>query len=227
MPEVSVILPVLNEKDNLLALVPEIHRVLKNTSHDIWIIDDRSQDGTAEALTVLADPLLHHHVRQDAPGYAASIRYGIEKSASASLILMDADFNHRPDYIPVMLRELTRHDIVSCSRFMAGGRMTPLWRNILSRIFNSFIRCVTGTRLSDNLYGFFAVRRETLNRCPLDEIFTGFGDYGLRLLYHLQKNNARILEIPATYSPRLKGKSHTHFPSLFIRYFKATLLLKK
>lgn len=227
MKTVSVILPALNEKDNLLALIPAIHKALKGVPHDIWIIDDQSADGSAQAVARLGDPLVHFYVRADDHGYAQSLRFGIERSTGQHLVLMDADFNHDPCYLPALINRLDAYDCVSGSRFIRGGKMTPWWRDIMSRAFNLFVRIMTGSRISDNLFGFFAVKREVLMACPVGDIFFGFGDYGMRLLYHLQKNKARILEWPAVYQPRRSGYSHAHLARLFLDYTRATLALMR
>ncbi len=225
MIDISVILPTFNEKDNILPLIDAIRHQVQGACYEILVVDDSSPDGTAAVVKQCAIPAVRVIVRCDEPGYARSIRRGIEEAKGRVLILMDSDFNHDPAYISSMLRVLCEQDIVSASRFLPGGQMTPLWRSICSQAFNGFIGGVTGSRMTDNLYGFFVIRKDILAGCPFDEIFFGFGDYGLRLLFYLQKQQARILEFPAVYGRRRAGRGNTHLWRMLCQYMGATLAL--
>ncbi len=225
MEKISVILPVFNERQNILSLIDAIERELRGLEHEIVVVDDDSTDGTAAVLLGRKDPVVCVIRRSGDRGYAASIRCGIQQAQGDTLVIMDSDFNHDPGDIKRMLDFLPGHDCVSASRFLKGGRMAPTWRGICSRIFNIFIRQATGSRLTDNLFGFFAIRRPVLAACPFDDIFFGFGDYGMRLLFYLQKNGATILECPAVCGPRRAGDGNRHYWRTFRSYFQATLAL--
>ena len=103
--------------------------------------------------------------------------------------------------------------------------MSPAWRGVASAIFNMFVRQVTGGRMTDNLFGLFGIKREVLARCPFDDIFFGFGDYGIRLLYYLQKNKVNIIEFPAIYGRRLAGRGNMRYLQTLCRCTKETLAL--
>lgn len=225
MEKISVILPVYNERQNILPLIGSIKRELSGSEHEIVIVDDDSTDGSATALVERKDPSVRVIRQRSRIGYAASIRCGIRQAQGGTLVIMDSDFNHDPGDIRRMLDLLPGQDCVSASRFLKGGRMVPSWRGVCSRVFNIFIRRATGSRLTDNLFGFFAIRRTALAACPLDDIFFGFGDCGMRLLFYLQKNGARILECPAVCGPRRAGAGRRHYWRTFLGYFKATLAL--
>ena len=164
MKNISVIVPTFNERENIASLVCAIHGVLQGLPYEILVVDDQSPDGTAQAVRDLKDPKVRVMVRSADPGYAKSIRCGIENSAGDLLIVMDSDFNHNPSCIPDMVQKLSEYDCVSGSRFLDGGRMTPAWRSVASRLFNAFVRGATGGRMTDNLFGFFGIRREALER---------------------------------------------------------------
>ena len=186
MDKISCILPTFNEKDNVLDLIEDIHQRIKDYNHEIIVVDDNSPDGTAQAVRGLNDSRVRVIMRTDCSGYARAIRCGIENATGDSVVIMDSDFNHLPQYILVMIPFLTEYDCVSASRFIKGGQMFPWWRSLCSWLFNGFIRTVTGGTIKDNLFGFFVIKRDVLLRCPWDDIFWGFGDYGIRLLYYLQ-----------------------------------------
>lgn len=225
MNKVSVILPTLNERENILPLIRAIHNELRGLSHEILVVDDQSSDGTAQVVMDLQDPEVRVIVRTEDSGYARSIRCGIEQAAGDILILMDSDLNHDPRYLSSMVQMLAGYDCVSGSRFLKGGRMVPAWRGFFSGIFNLLIRLVTGGKMTDNLFGFFAIKREALRSCPFDEIFFGFGDYGIRLLFFLQRNKAKILEFPAVCGRRLSGQGQRRFFKTLCQYTEATWAL--
>ena len=214
-------MPAFNERESIAPLVRAIQAALQELPYEILVVDDQSPDGTAQAVKDLKDPRVHAIVRSTEPGYAKSIRCGIENAAGELLIIMDSDFNHDPNCIPLMVQKLAEFDCVSGSRFLAGGRMIPAWRGVASRLFNAFVRGMTGGKMTDNLFGFFGLRREVLQHCSFDEIFSGFGDYGMRLLFMLQKHKARIFEFPAICGKRLAGHGNRCLFQTFRLYVRA------
>ena len=225
MKKISVILPTLNDRENVVPLIHAIHGVLRDLPYEILVVDDNSPDGTAQAVMDLKDPKIRVIIRSTDPGFAKSIRCGIENAAGDLLIIMDSDFNHDPGCIPYMVQKMLEYDCVSGSRFLDGGRMTPAWRGVGSRLFNVFVYKTTGSKMTDNLFGFFGIRREVMERLPYDDIFFGFGDYGIRLLFYLQKNKAKIFEFPAVCGKRLAGRGNRRIFETLCRYVKAARAL--
>jgi dolichol-phosphate mannosyltransferase len=100
MDMVSVILPAYNEKDNLVPLIADIHKYLTAYHHEIIVVDDNSPDGTYGAVRDLNLPFVKPILRVDNRGLANSIRYGIENAKGDAIVVMDSDFNHKPEYLP-------------------------------------------------------------------------------------------------------------------------------
>lgn len=226
-PEVSIILPTFNERENILPLIAELEKNLPSYQYEILVVDDQSPDGTAQIVQQSAGPRTRVISRTTDHGYAKSIYEGIRQSKGETLVIMDSDFNHRPCDIPRMIDLLREYEFVVASRFMKGGRMRPLWRSFLSYGFNAFIRRATGSRLKDHLFGFFAFKKHCLKGCALEKIFYGFGDYGIRLLYDLQRNDVRIVEMPAVYGARRSGSGNKRLVQTFIQYVGATLAVAR
>ena len=223
--KVSVILPTYNEKGNIIALVNAIHNELIDYDHEILVVDDNSPDGTHQVVADCNYPYARAIVRRENPGLANSIRCGLENAEGTIYVIMDSDFNHQPKYIPFMIQSLRYYDCVSASRFLYGGKMDSRIRHILSWIFNIFVRLMTGGKITDSLYGFIVVKRDAIARCNYDDIFWGYGDYCIRLMYYLQKNNTRILQIPAINGKRQAGKGNSGFVRVFWQYFREVLKL--
>lgn len=223
--KISVILPTYNEKKNVIPLIREIHYVLGNFHHEIIVVDDHSPDGTYDALMELNDISLKVILRKEKRSLAESIRCGLQKALGDVFVIMDSDGQHQPKYLPQMIVEVAEYDCVVASRFLPGGGMSNPVRQWLSRLFNIFVCVMTKSRIRDNLYGFFVMKRQSLENCPEDKIFKGYGDYSLRLLYYLQKNKVKILELPVRDGKRFSGQGAKGFLRIFIKYFFAVIKL--
>jgi dolichol-phosphate mannosyltransferase len=221
---VSVVLPTFNERGNIVSLVHEVLEALSGYAVEILVVDDNSPDGTASWVreNFPDRPDVKVIVRTINRGFAKSIRTGIEQATGDAIIVMDSDGNHKPCYLPFMIQGLSHYDCVMGSRFVYGGRMFPRSRHLLSWLFNVFVRCVTRGQITDNLYGYFAIHTSLVRNCPLEVIFEGYGEYFIRLLYHLQWMNLNILQFPAVNGERRAGKGNQRFWKTFWIYFAAT-----
>lgn len=224
-PFVSVIVPTFNERENILVLIEKINLELSDIDHEIVIVDDNSPDGTYNIVNEKKLPFVKTVLRKSDPSLAKSIRTGLENANGNVFVVMDSDFNHQPKYIPRMVKNLDFYGCVSASRFVYGGLMSSRSRHILSWIFNIFVRSVTGKFITDNLYGFFAIRKEIIEKLDYDKIFWGHGDYCIRLMYYLQEQDVEILQFPAINGKRLKGQGNSRFFKVFVQYTRATFSL--
>ncbi len=223
--KVSVILPTYNEKENIASLIDTTHNELADYNHEILVVDDNSPDGTYQAVLNLNYPYVRAILRTQNRGLANSIRCGLENAEGTIFVIMDSDFNHQPQYLPFMIQSLSYYSCVSASRFLYGGKMDIRIRHILSWAFNIFIRLVTGGGITDNLYGFLAIKRNVIEKCNYDNIFWGYGDYFIRLLYYLQKNHVQVLQFPAINAERRGGVGNRAFLKTFCQYVAATMKL--
>jgi dolichol-phosphate mannosyltransferase len=226
--KVSVILPTYNEAKNIVNLVAEIDRqVPPSWDREIFVVDDNSPDGTHGAVAAAYKNVsrIKPILRQSDRGLAYSIRTGLEEATGDYLLVMDTDFTHRPDEIPLMLHLVEKVDLVSGSRFCAGGRMDSTAHYIASFIYNLFIRLLIRTQIQDNLGGFWIARTEVIRTLPWDEIFFGYGDYYFRLLHYLQEAGRKIVELPARYCERRSGKSKSNFTRLLLDYSAQVIVL--
>jgi dolichol-phosphate mannosyltransferase len=222
---ITVILPTYNEKGNVIPLIGEIHKNLNSYNHEIVVVDDNSPDDTFKEVQDLNFPFVRPILRTENRGLANSIRCGLENAHGDICVVMDSDFNHKPEYLPFMVDSLKYYDFVSASRFLYGGSMDSRIRHILSWLFNIFVRLTTGGKINDNLYGYFAVKKEIIEKLDYDKVFWGYGDYYIRLLYFLQKNRANILQFPAVNGRRLSGVGQSKFIGVFWQYFRETIKL--
>ena len=222
---VSVILPCYNESGNILPLIEAVHKELNFCKHQIVVVDDNSPDGTYKLVAEKNHEYVKAILRTTNPSLANSIRKGIEESDGNIIVVMDSDFNHQPSYVPQLVKNLEYYDCVSASRFLYGGSMNNRLRHLASWLFNIFVRVLTRKSVTDSLYGFFAIKKIVIEKLNYDKIFWGYGDYCIRFMYYLQKQNSSILQIPAVNGERLKGDGNSRFIKVFFQYTTATLKL--
>ncbi len=224
---ISVILPTYNERENIPEMIANISAQLEGQVFEIIVVDDRSIDGTRQVVQQIGSSkvrLIERHSTVQR-SYARSIYDGILLAQGNILLIMDSDFNHNPADIHRLLSAIKNAPCVSASRFLPQGRMVPAWRGWLSRLFNIFVRLMINGRLTDYLFGFYAIRRDIVDQLPLEGIFYGFGDYGIRLLFSLEQKGYHVLEIPAVCFPRRHGQGNQRLCQTFWLYSMAVMRL--
>src|SRR3989344_1267101 len=127
--KLSVVIPTYNE-ECISKLVDAIEDNLRKTSmkdnYEIIIVDDGSKDKTPAIMDELAKDRKRNVValhRKGIRGLFSAVRDGISIANGKHILTMDADFSHPPEIIPKMLSHADKHDIVSGSRFVKGGKM--------------------------------------------------------------------------------------------------------
>jgi glycosyltransferase involved in cell wall biosynthesis len=201
----SLVIPVYNEEENVSLLFDAIRRALEPV-HKTWeviFVDDGSTDKSLTILRQLAndDP---QHVRvivfRRNFGQTAAITAGIDYSKGEIVILLDADLQNDPQDIPLLLRKLDEgYDVVS------GWRKTrmdnALTRTLPSVLANLLISAVTGVHLHDYGCTLKAYRRAAL------EGFRLYGEMHRFIPVFAHSVGALITEVPVTHHPRRCGKA--------------------
>lgn len=229
---VSVILPTFNEKGNIIELIKRIINSFSNLSYDfeIVVVDDNSPDKTGEICKKYfsKDKGVNTYIRMNEKGFASAIYYGIKKSKGDIVIVMDTDFSHDPKLIPVMISMIKKCDIVVGSRYAKNGGGEDKKRYWMSKIFNMYLRYLLKINISDFLFGYFCINKKFLIKNNLLDrnIFSGFGDYFIRLIYYINKSGGTILEVPAFYKNRTYGVSKSNLIKMFYTYTKTSVFLK-
>jgi dolichol-phosphate mannosyltransferase len=227
--KVSVILPTYNEALNIVALIEQVLACIPaGVEPEIVLVDDNSPDDTYRIVVkrFANDPRVVPFLRTTDRGLASSVRAGIEHSTGDQVVVMDTDFTHDPAEIPRLLHVGQLYDLVSGSRFCAGGRMQDNAHYLASLFYNWMLRALLRTQVQDNLGGFFTITRRALEHLPFDRIFIGYGDYFFRLIYFSQRLGYSIVEIPAEYKIRTAGHSKSSFMRMLFSYSWAAIRLR-
>jgi dolichol-phosphate mannosyltransferase len=207
-----VILPSYNEAENVLPLSADV--LSRDPSIEVLVVDDNSPDGTADLVDkALADePRLHLLRRPGKLGLGSAYLAGFREACDrgAELILtMDCDYSHHPRYLPQMLAEMKRADMVIGSRYVPGGGIHSwaLHRRLLSRFANSYTRVLLGLPIRDCTAGFRCYRREVIERVdPYSISLSGYA-FLEEMVLRVHRAGFRIHEIPIIFEDRTLGRS--------------------
>ncbi|MXO90669.1 glycosyltransferase family 2 protein [Pontixanthobacter aquaemixtae] len=208
----AIILPTLNERDNLAPLVARIEQALGADGWEAIIVDDNSDDGTADAARELAhaDPRIRVIQRIGRRGLASAAIEGMCATAAPFVAVMDADHQHDPALLPDMLAAVQTGecDIAVASRFAEGGSAAGLdnaRREQASGWANRIARRITGVTLSDPMSGFFLIETQRLRQ--LAPSLSGIGFKILLDILSASNPSLRVREFPLQFAKRLSGES--------------------
>lgn len=210
-PELSVIVPTFNERENLAEVVRRLDVALAGIPWEVIFVDDDSPDGTAAVARELSrqDPRVRVIQRVKRRGLSSACVEGMLASSAPFLAVMDADLQHDERILPGMLAAVREEgfDLAVGSRYAAGGGIGE-WaadRALVSRLATRLSRLVLKADLKDPMSGFFLVRREVLEEAVYD--LSGIGFKILLDLFASVPRALRFREIPYTFRPRYAGES--------------------
>ncbi len=201
MKDLSVVIPVLNEKENIDPLLKEIRYALEGLDYEVVFVDDGSSDGTPKEVREHAGEQVMLVELRGNYGQSTAMMAGIEHSSGRYIALLDGDLQNDPQDIPLMLEKLLDEDWDVVAGCRKDRQDNVLLRKIPSRIANSIIRKMTGVHIND--YGC------TLKVFKRD-IAEDLGLYGelhrfIPVLAKLQ--GANITEVGVKHHARKFGKS--------------------
>ncbi len=221
-PAVSIIVPALNEADNIPLLIPQLAEALAaaELSYEVIIVDDASRDRTPDVCAELAKTYPIRLIVRQEPKYGLSgaVLHGIGESEGKTLVVMDADLQHPPQRVPALLAALNDGaDFALGSRYVPGGSTDDQWtffRKINSWAATFLARPFAG-RVRDPMSGFFALRRSTFDRA---ERLTPLG-YKIALELMCKCRVKEVREVPIHFGLRTKGESKLNLKQQF-RYLE-------
>jgi len=213
-PEVSVVVPTYQERENLQELIARVSGTLDQLEllYEIIVVDDQSGDGTEEEIARLqqAGRAVRLIERRDERGLSSAVLRGFAESRGQYLVCMDADLSHPPEALPELLAPIRAGgaEMVIGSRYVPGGSTDENWglfRRLNSRVATLLARPFT--RLKDPLAGFFALPRTVFQRCA-DWDPIGY-KIGLEILVKSQCKD--VAEVPIRFENRRRGASKLSF----------------
>ena len=204
--DISIIVPLLNEKESLPELVAWIRRVVEKEgwTYEIIMIDDGSTDGSWDTIKELSasDSSIHGIRFRRNYGKSAALFHGFKAAEGRVVFTMDADLQDSPDELPEMYRMVTEEDWDVVSGWKQHRQDNKLTKNLPSKLYNATARWITGIRLHDMNCGLKAYKKEKKKNIEV------YGEMH-RYIPYLAKNAGfdRITEKPVHHQKRKYGKS--------------------
>jgi dolichol-phosphate mannosyltransferase len=210
-----VVMPTFQEANSLVATIEGLLSEVPEV--DILVVDDNSQDGTAQIADSLAAKhdrvaVLHRASKQGlGPAYIEGFRYAFTNNYY-SVVEMDADGSHQASDLPRLLEANREVDLVIGSRWIAGGSVQnwPYSRLFLSKFGNLYARLMLGTGIFDMTSGFRVYRSEFLKRLIASPVSSQGYSFQVELAYRASKTGV-VREVPITFIERAEGRSKMTF----------------
>ncbi|HEV2547073.1 MAG TPA: glycosyltransferase family 2 protein [Stellaceae bacterium] len=210
-PELTVVVPTFNERDNVEPLLELLASVLEDVDWEVVFVDDDSADGTAARVREIAlrDPRVRCLHRIGRRGLSTACIEGVLASSAPYVAIMDGDLQHDERLLPRMLETLKREpvDLVVGSRYVSGGGMGDLSqrRAEISNLATRLSRIICKTAIADPMSGFFMMRRQVF-----ENSVRGLSGQGFKILLDLLASSpepVRLKELPYQFRRRRHGTS--------------------
>ena len=203
-PDLTVIIPALNEEKNLEILLPLLSGVITDLglAVDIIVVDGGSHDETK----AVANGLGARVVVQQERGYGGALLTGFAAATAPYVITMDADLSHQPVFLKDFWQQRCDAELLIASRYVVGGKAEMgKVRRIMSLALNRIYSRVLDLPLRDLSSGFRMYDRRVLT--ALDLQARDF-DALEEILVRIYVAGGRVREVPFHYQVRNSGKSH-------------------
>lgn len=213
-PLLTIVVPTYNEKERIPTTLDKIREFIAAQDYEIelLVVDDGSNDGTADIAESLQGNGPAAVIRNDHRGKAFTVRTGMLAAHGRYVLFSDADLSTPIDEVSRVLPKLEDgYDVVIGSREAPGAKRfdEPITRHIMGRVFTRLVQLVTGQRFGDTQCGFKAFRHDAAQ-----EIFGRVQLYGanspvikrskvtgfdVELLFLARKFGFRIAEVPVRW----------------------------
>ena len=205
-PQVSVVIPIYNEEDNLPDLVERVGAALSRTGRafELICVDDGSKDGSAALLAELAATrawlkplfLIRNY------GQSAALQAGFDGARGEIIVTLDGDLQNDPDDIPRLLDLMDeRQDVDVISGWRQNRQDKTVSRKLPSMIANGVISRVTGVRLHDYGCALKLYRAQVIDDIKL------YGELHRFIPALAAEVGANIIEVPVNHHARTRGSS--------------------
>jgi len=200
--DLSLVVPLHNERENLPLLIEEIGRSLsgRGGSYEVVAVDDGSTDGSLDALKALKrdHPELHIVALAARAGQSAAFAAGFRAARGRTIVTLDADLQNDPADIPLLLAELERSGATAVVGYRVNRRDGG-WRRLQSRLANGVRNRLNGETIRDTGCSLKVFRADALRALPL---FNGMHRFLPTLI---KLHGGTVAEAPVRHRPRRFG----------------------
>lgn len=204
--ELSIVIPIYNEADNLPDLVARVHEAIAPTGRrfELICIDDGSRDGSAAVLQALATdrPWLKPVYLIRNYGQSTALQAGFDNASGSYIATLDGDLQNDPLDVPILLEHLESHpELDAISGWRKDRQDAEISRKLPSRIANGLISRVTGVKLHDYGCALKVYRAQIIHDLRL------YGELHRFIPALAAEVGARIVEMPVRHHARTRGTS--------------------
>jgi glycosyltransferase involved in cell wall biosynthesis len=205
MTDISIIIPAKNEQDTLPVLLQDLYRTISQLNGyrvEVICVDDRSSDRTAEIARSFGAKVVQNTGKS---GKGMALRAGFQAASGELLVMMDADYSHRAEDLPVLLEAFfkDRVGLVIGSRVVGGSEEYTHIRALGNVFLSTMVGLCLGRYLSDALNGYKLFRRD---------IFTDFNytskafEIEIEIIANTLRKGYRIVEVSSHERARAGGQ---------------------
>ncbi|CAN7354338.1 glycosyltransferase family 2 protein [Bradyrhizobium sp. LjRoot220] len=211
LPQLSVVVPTFNERDNVTVLYRRLDATLKDIAWEVVFVDDNSPDGTWEVVRGLAqkDSRVRCIRRIGRRGLSGACIEGILAASGPYAAVIDADLQHDETQLPKMVGLLQRGEaeLVVGSRYIEGGSADSFnkGRAGVSAVATEVAKRVLKVEIADPMSGFFMIRRDRF-----EQLAPQLSTQGFKILLDIvatAQGKLRTVEVPFTFGSRQHGES--------------------
>jgi dolichol-phosphate mannosyltransferase len=222
-----VILPILNEVDNIIPLLDGIRRELTDLPHVVCFIDDGSTDGTLDKVRAAMTRSANIYLLQGKKisrgcrrggALKAGLEWGLANTPCTVFVEMDGDMSHRAEELPTGIKLIDEGycDVAIASKYVRGSRVTnrPLTRRLVSQIASLAVSTLITPRIRDYSNGYRFYSRAAAELLLQHRIKYDTPIYLSETLAIWLKCGMRVIEFPSVYIGRNEGLSKLRWSDL-------------
>ena len=199
--KLSVVIPVMNEAENIKPLFAALALSLANIEHEIILVDDGSTDNTVDEIQTNAPFNAHLVILNKNYGQTTAMAAGIDHARGELIATIDGDLQNDPSDIPMMMQYLYDHDLDVVAGRRAGRQDGMFLRKIPSKIANALIRNLTNVHIRDYGCTLKVLKKDVAKNLGL------YGELHRFIPVLVQLYGAKMEEVDVKHHPRKFGTS--------------------
>ncbi|MDN5204945.1 glycosyltransferase family 2 protein [Fulvivirgaceae bacterium BMA10] len=201
MIELSIIITVLNEEENIEPLLKSIYKALDSFDYEVIMVDDGSTDDTVGKIKRWANERVKLLMLYKNYGQTSALSAGIKEAIGKFIVTMDGDLQNDPADIPMMLKKIKESNCDVVSGVRAKRKDSFIIRKIPSKIANYIIRKTTNVHINDYGCAIRVFKADVAKNIGL------YGELHRFIPALVQMQGAKILEVNVNHRPRIHGRS--------------------
>ncbi len=199
--ELSLVITVYNEEDNVQPMIEQVHTALQGRNYELIFVDDGSSDNTRGNIKKYSNERVKLVMLNKNYGQTTAMAAGIDVAIGEYIVTLDGDLQNDPADIPAMVTKLEEEDLDMVAGIRAKRKDGMLLRKVPSKIANAMIRRLTGVYLHDYGCTLKVFRKNIAKDLGL------YGELHRFIPVLAQLQGAQLSEMPVNHHPRIHGES--------------------